>query len=375
MTLLYWHLFDTANPSNSYQVVRRFLSSCCRNSLEQTTGLLRTRRLRQHGVNRTGCCRFRPSRSHSRSKNASGFLFCSCVWDGWWPSVLGIMLEILESFWSVLDGKLARVPKDEHYDWTTAFHCALVAYGTASVWDDWTQQLYITQMYKLQLLSADVFVHAWSWEKPELPGLVVGCAAPGLFCCNPWGGLRASQRGVRLPSAWRYGTLDEFIIFMKSWNNKSSGNDMKRPNNQQKHTKTIFGYFLRTEYSAMNLEEFTAFLEKYAVQEHLDLTAAFQRHAKHSKVGKDFVKFLEENDFYITLRGFSRVFKDILHPFCISIISGIVINEHHCGRMQHCYTLQQHVPQTFPLDAQVSQKALLMLLHEIGAASGCCLGA
>jgi len=39
-----------------------------------------------------------------------------------------------------------------------------------------------------------------------------------------------------------------------------------------------------TEYSAMNLEEFTAFLEKYAVQEQADLTHAFQRHAKHSKV-------------------------------------------------------------------------------------------
>eukprot|EP00435_Cladocopium_sp_Y103_P053747 s532_g17.t1 len=41
-----------------------------------------------------------------------------------------------------------------------------------------------------------------------------------------------------------------------------------------------------TEYSAMNLEEFTTFLEKYATQEQADLKEAFQRHAKHSKVSQ-----------------------------------------------------------------------------------------
>lgn len=41
-----------------------------------------------------------------------------------------------------------------------------------------------------------------------------------------------------------------------------------------------------TEYSAMNLEEFTTFLEKYSTQEQADLKEAFQRHAKHSKVSQ-----------------------------------------------------------------------------------------
>ncbi|CAK9110474.1 unnamed protein product [Durusdinium trenchii] len=53
-----------------------------------------------------------------------------------------------------------------------------------------------------------------------------------------------------------------------------------------------------TEYSAMNLAEFTSFLEKYAQQELADIKEAFQRHSKHSKVPqKVLLPFLHEVGF------------------------------------------------------------------------------